>query len=134
MIAEQTAACAYWISEQRPPVEIRLTVRLEIPGEEEVDVATTFLFEEHLPGRAAETLHRRLYDGVHGGIAATGFPLPEGGMAIKVLNLHIQPPESLATDGLHPVGSALQALVTEVVAALWSGLSNLELPERRREA
>lgn len=135
MIGEQTATYSYRIAERRPPVRIELTARVEIPGEDEADVTTVLQLEEALAPRIEETVRQGLYDGVHGGIAATGFPLPAQGLTVRVLRLRIDPQDSFARAGdIRSLGRTIQSVITEVVASLWSGLRNLELPEKVRQS
>lgn len=135
MIAEQTTSYRYWIAEQRPPVTIELTARVEIPGEDEADVTTVLQFEEPLAPRIEEAVRQGLYDGVHGGIAAAGFPLPAQGLTVRVLRLRLDPPDSFTGVGdIRSLGRTVQSVMTEVVASLWSGLRNLALPEKVRQS
>ncbi len=124
MRAEQVASCTYWTSAANPPVEVQMTIRVEIPGEPGVDVSTTLLFEPELPEHLADMVHQKLYDGVHAGLGATGLPFPQGGIAVEILTLQLHPfPETIVADkDMQRIAEALGALVMGIVGALWAGL------------
>jgi hypothetical protein len=123
-IAEQTSRNRYSRVAPLPPREIELTLRLEIPEESGADVSTTPDLDLPLPTSWEETVHQRLYAGVHGGIARGGAPLPAGGIGVHITRLRVTP----LFDGednpneRRRLGETLEALTASTVAALWAGL------------
>ena len=104
---------------------IRISVSLQVPGDEpDVSVTTQLLYEPKLPWYLADEFHTRLYNGVHGGVASEGYPLPPGGVSVSILDLKIDPFPDDASRGqdVDRIGATLQALTTEAVAALWTGI------------
>lgn len=123
-VAEQTSRNSYSQVAPLPPREIELTVRLEIPEESGADVSISPDFDQTLPSFWEETVHQRLYAGVHGGIARVGAPLPAGGIGVHITRLRVTPlsdSENNANE-LRRLGETLEALTASTVAALWAGL------------
>ena len=123
IVAEQATRSRYWRSDASPSREIRLTARLEIPGEEGVDVATSLVFEP-LASPWDEQIDQHLYDGVHAGLASVGGALPADGIRVLITALHIMPglaPESSEGE-VRSVGETVHALAAATVSALWTGL------------
>ena len=123
-VAEQATHSRYWHSDSSPRREIRLTTRLEVPGEDGVDVETSLLFEP-LASPWDEQIDQYLYDGVHAGLANAGMPLPAEGIRVLITELHILPglaPDS-TEDEMRSVGETVHGLTAATVSALWIGLS-----------
>ncbi len=127
MRAEQVASCIFRPSAAEPPVEVSMTVSVEVPGEPGVDVSTTLLFEPELPEHLADMVHQKLYDGVHAGLGAAGLSFPQGGIAVEILALQLRPhPDTImASDDKQRIAEALGALVMGMVAGVWAGLDAL---------
>ena len=91
MLAEQSVSCVYRMVGSHPTLELHMSIQVEIPGEAGVDVATYLFFEPKLPEYLQEALHQSLYDGVHGGVAATALPLSPGGLIVRIMQLRLLP-------------------------------------------
>lgn len=128
--AEQTSRNRYWQLAPLPPREIELTVRLEIPEESGADVGITPSFDPPLPAAWEDTIQQRLYQGVHGGLANVGAPLPDGGVGVHITRLRLTPPLNTdsSADDVRRLGDMLEALTAATVAALWTGLISLGAP------
>jgi hypothetical protein len=129
IVAEQTSRNRYQQPFPLPPREIELTVRLEMPEGTGADVgidAAAFL----PPSTWEDSLHRRLYQGVHSGLAIVGAPLSAGGIALHNIKIRISPPlESVAEDDdVQRLGETLEALTAATVSALWTGVITLGSP------
>lgn len=124
MVAEQVSTSRYWSATMTAPREIRLTVRLESPGEEGVNVATTLSFMPPISEPWGEAIDRLLYAGVHDGLGSAARPLPAQGITVSVTELVLEPPLDAATDPLvaDRVGETIRAMTAAAVGALWSGL------------
>ena len=125
MVAEQATRSRYRLSASTPEREIRLTARIEVPGEEGVDVETLLLYDPGLPPPVDDRIHRQLYDGVHAGLAAAGTSLAPDGIRVVITELRISPP--LAADAgeeeVRSVGETIHALTAAAVSSLWAGLN-----------
>jgi hypothetical protein len=112
-----------------PPREIELTVRLEIPDGEGVDVSIRPEFKPSLPPVWEDILLQRLYQGVHVGLANVGDPIPSGGINVEVTRLRVTPqlePSSASnSDDVRRLGDTLEVLTASTVAALWAGLISI---------
>lgn len=130
IVAEQTSRNRYVQAPSHLEREIELTVRLEIPEAEGVDVGIDASFDLPVPPELGNALAQRLYQGVHGGVATVGAPLPEGGIGVHITRLHVTPPlgQESATEEVRRVGDILEALVASTVAALWAGVISLGVP------
>ena len=130
IIAEQTSRNRYWFSASLAPREIELTVRLEIPEKEGVDVGISPSFTPPLPPAWVDSLMQRLYVGVHSGIASVGMPLPTGGIGVEVTQVRVLPPlgANISIDDAGELSNALEALTASSVAALWTGINSLRAP------
>jgi hypothetical protein len=129
MIAEQNTSCTYWVSDALPGLEIQESIRIEIPGEEGGYVTTYLQYEPKLPESLWDVLHRHLYDGVHGGLAAAGLPLPSERITVRIMRLSIIPSldDRTATQTIEAIGSILEHLTREMVHTLRIGLANLSV-------
>lgn len=127
IVAEQTSRNRYWPPDPLPTREIELTVRLEIPEESGAEVGITPSFEPPLPSRWEDTLQQRLFQGVHGGLAHVGMPLPEVGIGVRITQLRVSPPLQAESsfDDVSRLGDTLEALTASTVAALWAGVISL---------
>jgi hypothetical protein len=124
--AEQAVVFSYWNSQYAKILEIQLTVRLETTSEPFADVSIELLFEPVLPEALQDKLHQRLYNGTHTGLAMAvpqSVHLP-GGLAVKVLQLHLSPQEIFSLDE-DALGTMLETQMMGIVAGLCSGLLNL---------
>ena len=130
MIAEETAAYTYSITESGTPLKIRMTIQIQTPGEDDGDVAISVQYEPVLTVRLRDAAHRSIYEGVHGGIAAAGLPLPPGGLIVRVLALELTPRVDAHTpkDQVERVSQILRTLAKETVASLWAGLRQWSSP------
>jgi len=132
IVAEQATRSRYWHADSLPSREIRLTARLEVPGEDGVDVTTSLLFKP-LASPWDEQIDRHLYDGVHAGLATAGTPLPVGGIRVLVTELQITP--ILAADAnedeVRSVVEMVHALAAATVGTLWTGLRHPTLAVAR---
>jgi hypothetical protein len=127
IIAEQTNRNRYWRPAPRPPQDIELTVRLEIPEGTGADVGISPSFFPSLPRAWEDALLQRLYQGVHSGLATVEAPLPPEGISIEVAELTFSPPLDIegAGDEIRQLGDTLEALAAGTVAALWSGVNSI---------
>src|SRR4051812_30914570 len=130
IVAEQTSRNRYQQPFPLPPREIELTVRIEMPEGTGADVGIDADFEPPPPSTWEDSLQQRLYQGVHGGLANVGAPLPEGGIGVQLINIRILPPlENVAgADDVQRFGETLEALTAATVSALWTGVINLGSP------
>lgn len=122
--ADCTVSARFPTVGQRSDVEISVAVRLEIPGEPGVDVAIALDYEPKFPLATQDVLHQRLYDGVHGGLAAVERPLPPGGVTAVVTAVRLTPPPDgggSVADLAH-TGRLLQVLTAQAVSTLFDGL------------
>ena len=113
----------------RPAVALRLTVRLEMPGDPcfPLSIALRFDYDAGdaaLPEAAQDILDRRLYDGLNAGVEAALPQLPPEGLRVSVPALGADPPlaRALAPDdarSLEQVGAALEALARAAVERAW---------------
>ncbi|MBI3967118.1 MAG: hypothetical protein HY329_15895 [Chloroflexi bacterium] len=93
MIAEQMTTSRFWAGGAVSPIRIDLALRLEIPAQDPfVHVAVDLVYEPQTAGSLEERLQQHLYDGVHAGIAAIGFPVPDGGIGARISSFQIAPP------------------------------------------
>jgi hypothetical protein len=125
--AEQTSRNRYLRPAPLPPREIELTVRLESPEGTGADVGIVPSFRRSLPSQWEDAILQRLYQGVHGGLAQVGTPLPAGGIAVHISRLRFSPlldPES-NIDDLQRLGDALEAHTAATIAAVWTGALSL---------
>jgi hypothetical protein len=127
IVAEQTSRNRYLRPAPLPPQEIEMTVRLELPEETAADLGITPSFEPRLPAPWEDTLHQRLFDGVHGGFASTGAALPAGGLGVYITRLRFSPPLDVATseEDVRRLGDTLEALAAATVSSLWLGVLTL---------
>lgn len=127
--AEQTSRNRYWRPAPLPPRDVELTVRMQIPDDDDTDVGIHLDFSPPVPEQWGGVLDQRLFDGVHRGLASVDQPLPPGGISIQITTLRITP--TLELDGdlaeVHRIGDMLEALTSATVAALWTGLISLGL-------
>jgi hypothetical protein len=130
MLAEQTTLSRYRSSAPLPEREIEITIRLEMPAQDEADVSITIGFELPLSPPWDDRVVQQLYEGVHAGLAAAGLPLPPEGLAVQVSALRVAPPLGIdaGNDEASQVGDTVRALAAATVELLRNGL------ERRREA
>ena len=130
IVAEQTSRNRYQQPAPMPLREIELTVRLEIPDEDGADVGIYASFANSLPPEWDDTLHQRLYQGVHSGLATVEAPFPDGGIGVHITHLRFDPPLEARTsaDDVRRLGDALEALAAATVAALWNGIISLGAP------
>jgi hypothetical protein len=91
------------------------------------DVGIDADFDPAPPPTWEDTLQQRLYQGVHGGLANVGVPLPEGGIGVHILQVRILPPveSTTADDDMQRLGETLEALTAATVSALWTGVITL---------
>lgn len=133
LVAEQTTTSRFWRSVSSQPREFGLTVRLEIPSDEEVDVDIRIDLPPSLSEERTDSISRHLYAGVHQGFGRHGAPLPTGGIVVRISNLTFEPP--LAHNGrdtdVRRLGETLESMVAGVVEGLWQGLSELTQPPIR---
>ncbi|HEX5503677.1 MAG TPA: hypothetical protein VFW96_13725 [Thermomicrobiales bacterium] len=124
MMAEHAAAVSLWAADQAPALALRLATRLTIPGEPGVDVAIQLVCETEDPGGLDDTLWQALCRGVHRGIASVEAPLPTGGLAVEITELHLRPAPDATTSGdvLKRIGDTLEGLMAHIMAGLWEGL------------
>src|SRR3954468_24409147 len=92
IVAEQTSRNRYQQPFPLPPREIELTVRLEMPEGTGANVGIDAAFDPLPPSTWEDSLHERLYQGVHSGLAIVGAPLPAGGIAVHIIKIRISPP------------------------------------------
>lgn len=127
LVAEQTTTSRFWRSVSSHPRELGLTVRLEIPSDEEVDLDIRIDLPPTLSDARADRISRHLYAGVHQGFGRHGGALPAGGIVVHISNLTFEPP--LAHNGrnadVRRWGETLESMVAGVVEGLWGGLSDL---------
>lgn len=130
LVAEQTSRNRYQRPAPLPPREIELTVRLEIPEEDGADVGIDSTFVNALPSEWDDTLHQRLYQGVHSGLASVLAPFPAGGIGVQITHLRFLPPLETrpSAHDVQRLGDALEALTAATVAALWNGIISLSVP------
>jgi hypothetical protein len=122
------------------PVLLRLTARLETPGECCANIATTIAFDyaPPLPADVAVRLDDRLYDGVYAALAEIDGPFPPEGVRVTLLALEgtpaladALPPEDWVAVGA--LGDGCFALARAAVAQAWQALSHANaenLPSR----
>ena len=130
--AEETLERVCPLPAPRPAVALRLTVRLEAPGDPcfPLSIALRFDYDAGdaaLPEAAQDILDRRLYDGLHAGVEAALPQLPPDGLRVSVPALGADPPlaRALTPDdarALEQVGAALEALAREAVERAWRKL------------
>lgn len=128
--AEQTSRNVYQRPAPMPPWEIELTVRLEIPEQDEGDVGISSMFAHPLPPAWDDPLHQRLYQGVHSGLATVDAPFPDGGIGVHITHLRFFPPlESIPNENdVQRLGDALEALTAATITSLWNGIVSLGAP------
>lgn len=92
-IVEEAVSRVCPFSERDPEVTLAMTVRLEIPGEPCVAIATalTFDYDPELAEGVQYALDDRLYSGIYAGLAAAEGPLPPEGLKITVSSLSSTP-------------------------------------------
>jgi hypothetical protein len=130
LVAEQTSRNRHQRLAPMPPREIELTIRLEIPEEDGANVGIHSPFVNALPSEWEDTLHQRLYQGVHSGLASVQAPFPAGGIDVQITHLLFLPPletRPIAND-VQRLGDALEALTSATVAALWNGIISHGVP------
>jgi hypothetical protein len=127
IVAEQTSRNRYHRPAPLPPREIELTVRLDIPEGTGANVGIVSSLDPPLPSRWADTLHQRLYLGVHGGLASAGAPLPEDGIGIRIAEPRLLPDLDAESDpvDVQRLGDLLEALTEATVTGLWAGVVSL---------
>jgi len=130
IVAEQSSRNRYQRPAPMPPQEIELTVRLEIPEEDGADVGIHSTFAHPLPPEWDDSLHQRLYQGVHSGLASVEAPFPDEGIGVKITHLRFLPPLEARPNAndVRSLGDALEALTAATVAALWNGIISLGVP------
>ena len=127
--AEATATHHCEFAAGLPPLTLRLTVRLETPGECCANIATMIAFDyaPPLPADVAVRLDDRLYDGVYAALAEINGPFPPEGVRVTLLALESTPTlaEALPPEGWAAVaalGDGCFALARAAVARAWQTL------------
>ena len=130
IVAEQTSRSRYPRTTPVSSRVIELTVRLEIPDDDQADVGIYSRFAEPLPPKWDDTLHQRLYHGVHSGLASVEAPFPDGGIGVYITHLRFHPRLETRTSAneVQRLGAILEALTAATVAALWNGIISFDAP------
>jgi hypothetical protein len=128
--AEATATHHCEFAAGLPPLTLRLTVRLETPGECCANIATMIAFDyaPPLPADVAVRLDDRLYDGVYAALAEIDGPFPPEGVRVTLLALEstpalagaLPPAEWAAVSAL---GDGCFTLARAAVTLAWQALS-----------
>ena len=112
------------------PRAIEMTIRIQAPEDDGADVGIYPGFRPVFPDPYADELYKRLYDGVHAGLASVESPFLIGGVGVFITRVLVSPP--LAVDGdddeVDRLGNTLEAIAASTVAALWRGTINLGAP------
>ena len=116
-----------WSSDRYLPLEITMTMRMSMPGDPYADISTGLLFQPEFPEHREDVLHRRLYDGVHEGIAYLGLPLPAEHLAVDIMELQIVPAVDTieAEADIQHLASILGGLTREMVFNLSNALETM---------
>ena len=124
IFAEGSVSATFPSLDQEPPVEIALSLRLEIPGEVGVSTVIGLEYEPKLPDTIQDTLHQCLYDGAHSGLAVGSGPWPENGVRVIITSLRISPASNASGDllGLSRISRLLQLVTSQAVLTIWEGL------------
>ncbi|MGN6565874.1 MAG: hypothetical protein ACTHMA_16060 [Thermomicrobiales bacterium] len=127
MMAEQTTSVSLWAADQVPALTLRLATRLKIPGEPGVDVTIRLAGEPDASSRLDDTLWQALCRGAHRGIASVAAPLPAGGIAIEITDLHLGPALDATASGevLQCISDTLEGMMAHIVAGSWAGLEGI---------
>ena len=133
-VAEQTTRSWYRRPAPLSPRAIEMTIRIQVPEDDGADVGIYPGFRPVFPDPYADELYKRLYDGVHAGLASVDSPFPAGGVGVFITHLRLSP--SLTVDGddngdddeVGRLGDTLEAIAASTVAALWRGTINLGAP------
>lgn len=125
MITKNITVQSLWSSDMYPEFDVRMTIRMSVPGDPDADITTGLLFKPEFPDHQQEILHRRLYDGVYEGLADVALPLPSAHLVVDIVELQIVPAlDTLeSAEHLQHLGDILGGLTREIVANLWRGIA-----------